>query len=228
MFDVNVRRRLGPVLDRVASPLVRLGIPPLALTVLGLVLGLGAAVAAARTAWLTALALWLLSRLADGLDGPVARLSRRQSSFGGWADLMADFAVYGAFVVGCAIGQPDARVACLVLLAAYYVNGSTLLAYSAAASEQGLAKPDTRTFFFTRGLAEGTETIVVHALLVAFPAAMAPIAWTFAAAVGITIVQRVVLAARTLERATPATAADERDRTVVPADAPPAPVSRGR
>lgn len=200
MFDVNVRRRLAPVLDRVAAPMVRLGVPPLALTVVGLTLGLAAAVAAARAAWLLALGLWLLSRLADGLDGPVARLSGRASAFGGWADLMADFAVYGAFVVGCAIGQPDARIACLVLLATYYVNGSTLLAYSAAASAQGLAKPDNRTFFFSRGLAEGTETIVVHALMVAVPAAMAPIAWIFAGVVAVTIVQRIVLAARTLDR----------------------------
>ncbi|MCC5950213.1 MAG: CDP-alcohol phosphatidyltransferase family protein [Nitriliruptoraceae bacterium] len=203
MLDLAVRRRLGPVLDRLADPLVRVGVTPLALTVVGLVLGLAAATAAAFTWWWAALGLWLVSRLADGLDGPVARRGGRVSAFGGWADLMADFTVYGAFVVGCAIGQPDARVALLVLLATYYVNGSSLLAYSAAADARGVARPDTRTFHFTRSLAEGTETIVVHSLLVLVPSAMAPIAWGFSALVLATIIQRVALARRTLRGRAP-------------------------
>lgn len=203
MLDLSIRRRLGPVLDRAADPLVRLGVTPMALTVGGLVLGLGAAVAAGLAWWWAALGLWLASRLADGLDGPVARRSGRVSAFGGWADLMADFAVYGAFVVGCAIGQPDARVACLVLLALYYVNGSSLLAYSAAAGARGIAQPDTRTFHFSRGLAEGTETIVAHSLMVLLPALMAGIAWVFAVMVAVTIVQRLALAHRTLRGPAP-------------------------
>jgi len=155
---------------------------------------LAAAVAAGFALWWVALALWLISRVFDGLDGPVARLGGRSSAFGGWADFSSDMAVYGAFVVGCAIGQPAARVACLVLLMTYYVNGGTLLGLSAAAEKARIAAPDDRTFHFTRGLAEGTETIVVHALMVLFPAFMAPIAWVFAGAVLITIGQRVRLA----------------------------------
>lgn len=198
MLDHEVRQALGPGLDRLAARLARWGIGPMALTVVGLLLGLAAALAAAFGAWLAALALWLLSRLADGLDGPVARHLGRTSAFGGWADLMADFTVYGAFVVGCAIGQPNARVALLVLLATYYVNGASLLATSAAADARGIARPDGRSFHFWRAPAEGTETIVAHAAFVLFPAAMAPMAWAFAALVVLTTVQRAVLTRRML------------------------------
>lgn len=198
MLDAPLRRRLAPALDRAGAALARRGVRPLTLTVLGLVLALAAAVAAGLALFGLAAALWLVSRLPDGLDGPVARASGRASAFGGWADLTADLTAYGSFVVGCAIGQPDAATACLVLLLTYYVNGGSLLAYSAAAERARVAAPDGRTFHFTRGLAEGTETIAVHTVMVLFPAAMAPIAWGFALMVLVTIGQRLRLARRVL------------------------------
>jgi phosphatidylglycerophosphate synthase len=198
VLDATLRPFMRPGLERVAGIAVRWGVPPIALTSTGLALGLAAAVAAAFTLWWVALVLWLVSRVFDGLDGPVARLGGRSSAFGGWADFTSDMAVYGAFVAGCAIGQPDARLACLVLLVTYYVNAGTLLGLSAAAERARIAAPDDRTFHFTRGLAEGTETIVVHSLMVLVPAFMASLAWTFAAVVLITIGQRVRLAHRIL------------------------------
>lgn len=198
MLDATLRPWLQPGLERAAGVAVRRGVGPLTFTLAGLLLGLAASVAAGFALWGAALALWLVSRVFDGLDGPVARLGGRPSAFGGWADFTSDMAVYGAFVAGCAIGQPDARVACLVLLVTYYVNGGTLLGLSAAAEKARIAAPDDRTFHFTRGLAEGTETIVVHTLMVLVPAFMAPIAWVFAGAVLITIGQRVSLAHRML------------------------------
>lgn len=198
MIDREVRTLLAPALDRAGGWLARRGVRPLALTLLGLVLALAAAVAAALALWGSALALWLLSRLPDGLDGPVARASGGGTAFGGWADITADLAAYGTFVAGCAIGNPDARVACLVLLLTYYVNGGSLLALSAAAHQRRIAREDERTFHFTRGLAEGTETIVVHSLMVLVPAWMSALAWGFALAVLVTIGQRVRLAVRLL------------------------------
>lgn len=200
MLDRQLRTALGPAADRVARALVDARVPAGALTVLGLGLGVAAAIAAGVTAWGLALALWLASRVADGLDGPVARVAGRQGDLGGYLDIVADFTVYGAFVVGCAVGQPDARVALLVLLATYYVNGATLLALSSAAARRGLriGPADERTHVFTGGVAEGAETILAHSLLVAFPTSMATIGWVFAGMVVVTIVQRVWLAWRVL------------------------------
>jgi len=198
VIDTEVRAALAPALERVGGWLARRGVRPLAVTLVGLLLALAAAVAAGAALWGWALALWLASRVPDGLDGPVARAGGGGTALGGWADITADLAAYGAFVAGCAIGNPDARVACLVLLVTYYVNGGSLLALSAAAHERGVDTGDGRTFHFTRGLAEGTETIVVHSLLVLVPAWMPVLAWGFAAAVVVTIGQRIRLAVRLL------------------------------
>ncbi len=198
MLDATLRPRLQPLLDPLARILARLRFTPMSVTLGGLVTGLAAAGAAAAAWWWTALGLWLLSRLLDGLDGPLAKVRGETSAFGGFADFVADLTVYGAFAVGCAIGQPDARLALLVLLLTYYVNGGSLLAFSAAAERAGVDAPDGRTFHFTRGLAEGTETIVAHSLFVLFPEAMATLAWVFAAMVTITITQRLMLVRRVL------------------------------
>jgi phosphatidylglycerophosphate synthase len=191
MIDAEVRAALAPTFDRIAGRLARRGVPALAMTVTGLVLALAAAVAAGLALWWLALVLWPASRLPDGIDGPLARATGRGTPFGGWADISADLAAYGSFVAGCAIGKPDARVACLVLLLTYYVNGGSLLALYAAATERRIERPDERTFHFTRGLAEGTETIVVHSLMVLLPAWMPALAWGFSVAVLVTIVQRL-------------------------------------
>ena len=198
MIDTEVRAALAPTLDRAAAWLARRGVRPMTMTLIGLLLAVAAAVAAGLALWGWALGLWLLSRLPDGLDGPVARASGGGTALGGWADITADLTAYGAFIAGCAIGNPDARIACLVLLVTYYVNGGSLLALSAAAHERGVDTRDERTFHFTRGLAEATETIAVHALMVLVPAWMPMLAWAFAAAVVVTIGQRIRLAVRLL------------------------------
>lgn len=198
MIDAEIRRALAPIWDRGAAGLARAHVRPITVTVTGLVVALAACVAAGLAAWWWALGLWLASRVFDGLDGPLARRTGGGTAFGGWADITADIVAYGAFVAACGIGNPDAAVACLVLLTTYYINGASLLALSAAAESQGDDRPDERTFHFRRGLAEGFETIVVHSLMVLFPSAMAPIAWVFAAMVAATIVQRVVVARRVL------------------------------
>ena len=197
MLDRAVRRALAPTLDQVGRRLAGAGVSAAALTMAGLVLGLGAAVAVATARWGLGLGLWLASRVLDGLDGAVARVGIPSES-GAFLDIVSDFTVYGAFVVGVAVAVPDARLACAVLLFTYYVNGASLLAYSSLAERRGMAGDDERSLRFLGGLTEGTETVVVHSLFCVFPAVAAPIAWTFAAAVGITAGWRAVFAARAL------------------------------
>lgn len=205
MLDRQVRAVLGPGLDRVAVALSRRGVTPNALTAIGFALGIGSAVAAGARWWWLALVLWLTSRLADGLDGPVARL-RGSSDLGGYLDIVADFAVYGAFAAGVAVAVPEARVAGLALLVAYYVNGTAFLAYSSIAERRQQRGTDGRSLNFVGGLAEGTETIAVHGLFCLVPA-VAPdvettfvtsLAWLWTAVVGITALQRVAFARRAL------------------------------
>jgi phosphatidylglycerophosphate synthase len=199
VLDRRARAVIAPPLAAGGARLAALGVAPLAITVLGFGLGAGACVAAGLGAWTVALVLWLGNRLADGLDGPVARAAA-PSDLGGFLDIVADFTVYGGFLVGVAVALPSARLAALVLLATYYVSGTAFLALSSLLERRRHDGGDERSLRFVGGLAEGTETILVYAAICLFSGQAAAICWAFAAAVALTAIQRVALGIRLLRR----------------------------
>ncbi len=206
MFDARARRLLGPTLEGAGAQLADRGVQPLTLTAAGWLVGVGACVAVARQAWVVGLVLWLLNRLLDGLDGPVAR-HRGATDLGGFLDIVADFSVYGGFVVGVAVAVPDARLGCVALLTAYYVSGTAFLALSSLVERRGGdgADPagghsgDGRSLRFVGGLAEGTETVAVYALICLVPGWAVGLVWVFTVAVAVTAVQRVVMGVHLLK-----------------------------
>jgi phosphatidylglycerophosphate synthase len=200
MLDTRVRALLAPVLGPAGRGLATAGVSPAALTASGWAVGVGACVATALRAWPVALGLWLVNRLLDGLDGPVARAGR-PSDAGGFADIVADFSVYAGIVLALAIAIPGARLACVALLTAYYVSGTAFLALSSISERRraGLGG-DERSLRFPGGLAEGSETVLVYVLFFLFPGHATVIAWVFAAAVAVTAAQRTVTGLRLLAR----------------------------
>jgi len=211
MFDARLRQALGPILDLAAARLDRPGITPDRLTVLGLVTGLASAVTAATQLWWWALVLWLVSRLLDGLDGPLARRRRRAAVktstspvAGGFLDITADFVVYGSTVLGVAIGATAAYGAdwkpFAAVLLAYYVNGTAFLAFSSAAERSSRQLEDGRSFSFLGGLAEGAETIAVHALWLIVPERASVIAIAWSVVVALSGGRRIVTGYRLLGR----------------------------
>jgi hypothetical protein len=86
----------------------------------------------------------------------------------------------------------------VALLTAYYLSGTAFLALSSLAERRQARLGDERSLRFVGGLAEGTETIAVYVLMFLLPAHAVVIAWTFSAAVAITVVQRIVIGVRLL------------------------------
>lgn len=199
MFDEPFRRRIAPLLDRVAAPLARRGVSPNHITILACAVALGAA-ALVATGWPRAgIALWLISRAGDGLDGALARHRRQSSAFGGYLDITLDMTAYAAMVVGFAVTAPALWLAWLAVMAGYVLVITTTLALSDAARASTRALSDTnRTFQFTTGLAEAGETNVMYALWALLPNQLEWLVWVWAAALAVTAVQRTVLAARVL------------------------------
>ncbi|GGC62781.1 CDP-alcohol phosphatidyltransferase family protein [Hoyosella rhizosphaerae] len=200
MFDAQIREKLEQPLAVVAAYLDRSWITPDRITTVGLTLGLGSAVTAALQWWTIALLLWLASRIADGLDGPLARRraarTGHSSGAGGFYDITADFVVYGSTVVGVAIGVGIAYDApmwpFLLVLLAYYINGAAFLAFSSIAERYDRTLDDGRSLSFLGGLAEGAETIVVHSLWLLFPMLGWYIAVVWAIVVGTSAAHRII------------------------------------
>ena len=199
MLDPAARRVLERPLAAAAGGVDRIpGVTPNRITAAGLVLGLASAVTAADRHWTLALIFWLASRAADGLDGPLARRRGNDSEAGGFLDICADFVVYGSTVVGVAIGAGGSPWPFVAVLLAYYVNGAAFLAFSSIAERTGRTLQDGRSLSFLPGLAEGTETVLVHAAWCLVPAAAGPIATGWAVVVGISAAHRIWLGYRYL------------------------------
>lgn len=202
MFDAPLRRALERPLDRAATVLDTGWITPGRLTATGLVFGLGSAAAAATGWWAVSAVLWLASRLADGLDGPLARRRRARgvgdAGAGGFLDITADFTVYGATVVGVGIGSGGPLWPFLLVLLAYYVNGAAFLAFSSIAERAGRSRSDGRSLSFLGGIAEGAETIVVHTLWLVLPFWAPQIAMVWAGVVAVSAAERIVSGHRAL------------------------------
>lgn len=198
MLDGIARRLIDPALDRAGRALAARGVGADAVTLAGLALGLGAAALIALGAPLLALLPLLLSRLADGLDGAIARATR-PSDFGGFLDIACDFLFYGAIPFAFVLADPGANaVAGAFLLLTFYVNGATFLGFAVLAARRGMQEGARRnkSLYFTAGLLEGTETIAFFVALCLLPEAFAALAWGFGALCLVTAASRVALAAR--------------------------------
>ena len=193
MLDRVAQQALKPLLARAATGLVRGGVSADALTFTGFGLGLAAATAIAFGHFLAGLALLLLSRLMDGLDGAVARATQ-PTDRGGFLDITLDFLFYAAIPLAFALADPAANaLPAAVLLASFIGTGSSFLAFAAVAEKRQLhsvAFPD-KSFYFLGGLTEATETITAFAAMCLWPQWFPQIAYGFAVLCGITIVLRI-------------------------------------
>lgn len=199
MLDGWARQKLDPLLDRLAAGLSAAGASANAVTIAGAVIGLLAAASIGAGMFSLAIALILLSRLSDGLDGAIARI-RGKTDFGGYLDIVLDFFFYGAIPLAFIIYDPSVNaVAGATLILSFYVNGASFLAYAVMAEKRALESRarGEKSLFFTTGLAEATETIAVFVAMCLVPAWFAVLAWLFAGICFYTAVSRIVLASRT-------------------------------
>ncbi|MEO1329612.1 MAG: CDP-alcohol phosphatidyltransferase family protein [Pseudomonadota bacterium] len=201
MFDARIRPLIDPPLNRLGARLAAAGVTADAVTWAGFAIGMTGCLAIAFGAYGLALAFILVSRLADGLDGAVARATVKTDR-GGFLDIVLDFIFYGAVPVAFAWADPAANaLAAATLLLTYFANGSSFLAYAIMAEKRGAESnaQGEKNLFYLAGLAEGFETILVTCLWCLFPTAFAPLAYLYAALVAASAAARIAFAARTLD-----------------------------
>ncbi len=196
MFDANIRPLIDPPLNYIGHGLARLGVTANSVTLAGLAIGIFAAIAISLEAFFIGFILICISRVADGLDGAVARATRK-SDFGGYLDIACDFLFYALIPLAFVWVSPEHNGAAGAwLLASFYFNGATFLGYAVLAEkhEMHTSKRGSKSLYFTGGLLEGAETIGFFLLLCLLPAWFAVLAWVFGALCFFTAVSRIVLA----------------------------------
>lgn len=198
MLDGLMRRLIDPPLNRAGRMLAARGIGADAVTLAGLGAGLLAAglLAAGAPGWGAILPL-VAGRLADGLDGAIARATRK-TDFGGFLDIACDFLFYAAIPLAFVLRDPANGAAGAFLLASFYVNGATFLGFAVLAAKRGMDSNarGEKSLYFTAGLLEGSETIAFFLFICLFPGFFMPAAWVFGGLCFVTAASRVMLARR--------------------------------
>lgn len=196
MLDAWMRRRIDTPLDRLGRSLAAAGLRANQVTLLGFIAGVAAVPLLAVEAYWPALVLILLNRLADGLDGAIAR-NTQTTDLGGYLDIVCDFLVYSGVVFGFALARPEANaLPAAFLILSFVGTGSSFLAHAVVATKRGVTTKirGHKSFYYLGGLTEGTETFALFVLLCLFPDEFPWLAWMFGGLCWITTAFRILAA----------------------------------
>ncbi|MBJ38866.1 MAG: CDP-alcohol phosphatidyltransferase [Gammaproteobacteria bacterium] len=192
MFD----HRLRPLVDRPLHALAR----PLTLTANQVTIGGFAtgllAVPAIATGWFSLALITIgLNRLADGLDGALARRDG-PTDFGAYLDIVLDFLFYSAVPFAFVLYNPANGPYAAFLIFSFIATGTTFLAFSALAAHRGLTTElrGKKSIYYLGGLTEGFETIVALCLMCIAPAYFWLISSIFGIMCWITAATRIAVA----------------------------------
>jgi phosphatidylglycerophosphate synthase len=135
-----------------------------------------------------------LNRLADGLDGAMARLTQ-PTDLGAFLDISLDFLFYASIPLAFVLADPVGNgLAGAVLIYSFIGTGCTFLAFAVLAAKRGTTSTayPGKGFYYLGGLTESTETIAVFVLMCLLPQWFAVLAYGFAGLCGLTTVTRIV------------------------------------
>ena len=198
MFDRRIQKFTQKPLVLIAKIIVKL-IKPNHMTILGFILGLLMCVLVFFQFYLTALILLVLNRLCDGLDGTMARLTI-PSPLGGYLDIVFDFTIYSGFVLAFGLSNSNYTIISMVLLFLYIGTGTTFLARAAIQTQldkipesSDSKKELPKSFYYSSGLIEGTETTIFMVLCLLLPNFYIFISIIFGILCLITFVSRIVV-----------------------------------
>jgi phosphatidylglycerophosphate synthase len=197
MFDVALRRLVDPVLIRVGGWMANRRISANMLTISGAGLALGAAFFVTQSNFTAALGFILLNRILDGLDGVVARING-PTELGGYLDTICDYIFYISIPLTFGFIDPVNHMPALLLVASFTLTAVSFLAFAAIAARRGGddGAHGPKALIYSTGLMEGAETISFFVLFCLFPSFFPTLAIIFATLCLITVVQRLILAAK--------------------------------
>ncbi|MDI3336636.1 CDP-alcohol phosphatidyltransferase family protein [Defluviimonas aestuarii] len=183
MLDRHLLPLVRATLDAPARALVARGVSADQVTLAGFGLGLLAVAALAFGVYALALILILANRIADGMDGIMARMTQ-PTDRGAFIDIALDFLFYALVPLGFALADPATNaLPAAALIASFVGTGSSFLAFASIAANKGLTTDayPTKGIYYLGGLTEGTETIALFIAMCLWPAAFPVLAWCFAA-----------------------------------------------
>jgi len=192
MFDGRFRAPIERAVRPVGMLLRRTRMSPDHLTLAGVLVAVGAAVAIGRGSLRAGLVLVILAALPDMLDGALAKASDSASQRGAFFDSVMDRVTDGVLFIGVAWWLADTEGPRTSILPMAILGVSALISYERAKAEAlGLSAKG--------GLMERAERIIVLCLGLLYDSVLVPILWVMLVLTIVTAVQRFLLVWRQAE-----------------------------
>jgi phosphatidylglycerophosphate synthase len=197
VFDAQIRPFMDLLMNPVGRSLAARGVTANHVTIMGLLFGLVAAVCVVFQLFDIAFWLILLNRVADGLDGAVARASVA-NDFGGYLDIVCDFVFYSAIPFAFAAARPENALASAFLIFSFVGTASSFLAFAILAEKHNISTEirGKKAFYYVGGLTEGGETILLFLAMVIWPSYFIFMAFGFGFLCWVTTITRIYAAYR--------------------------------
>ena len=192
MLDSNGRKYVQPVFDGIALTCLRIGIGANTLTVIGMLVGIAAALLVLTHHTVAGFAVLWLSGLIDAADGTLARMTK-PSPLGAILDITFDRVVEIAVILALAYNHPDARLLLVLLAGIIAIAMSLFLSIGAAVANQSI-----KSFHYAPGLGERTEAFICLSLMILDSERLALWTWVFIGIIAFTMAQRLNHASRIL------------------------------
>ncbi len=200
MFDGHFRANAERTLKPVGQQLKRTGITADHLTLTGVVVSLGAAVAIGNGALRLGLVLLVLTSLPDLLDGAVAKASGTASTRGAFFDSVADRFTDALLFGGVAWHLATIEPGRLAVLPMAVLGASMLISYQRA-------KAESLGFEAKGGIMERAERLIALGIGLLFNQWLVVILWVMLVLTLVTAVQRFAKVWKQATAATPVLAA---------------------
>ncbi|PTL38553.1 CDP-alcohol phosphatidyltransferase family protein [Alkalicoccus saliphilus] len=163
MLDTHARKYVQPSIDKTARWLLEQDRTPDQVTILALVVGLGASVFYIMGYPVLAVVFLWMSGYLDAVDGTMARYTK-SSPFGTVMDITFDRLVEIGIILAVAFVYPEV-IWPLLLLSVSIIFSMTIFLVVGAVSE----KAGVKSFYYQAGAAERTEGFILFSIMLLFP-----------------------------------------------------------
>jgi phosphatidylglycerophosphate synthase len=170
MLDPYLRPIIDSILNTFSIKLINFGVTANMMTLIGLLFGLMACLSMIFHNHTLAAFFIFCNRLADGLDGAIARNSIL-TDFGGFLDIVCDFIVYASIIFVIGLVNPHNILCASFLIFSFIGPMVSFLCYAIIASKRKITSSirGKKSFYYLGGICEGTETAVTLILSCLMP-----------------------------------------------------------
>ena len=199
MIDQYFVKIIKPFLEMAASPFYKFGINANYISLFGLSMSFLSFYLILKDLNITALFVFLLGRILDGVDGIIANKTRI-TEFGGFIDIVFDLISYSLVPLAFILKDNSNAIFGSILLATFFGTSSAFFGIAIFENNKFIKRNPEKSFYHVGGFMGGSITILFLSLMFLFPEKFNLIALIFSVLCILGTIERIFYAYTILDK----------------------------